>query len=116
MQIKSSRKIGINSLSVLSHHRAYRSVHGGSLNNDSDRPVIIREKDIVGLLQAIIGDGTTQDIAIGNMPVTFPSVCPFPCLVFVNTKFDEIAPAGTNPFPLFPNNHPQTSTVPFVYP
>ncbi|WP_157278914.1 hypothetical protein [Olivibacter sitiensis] len=29
--LKSSRKIGINSLSVLSHHRAYRSVHGGSL-------------------------------------------------------------------------------------
>ncbi len=27
--MESSRKIGINSLSVLSHHRAYRSVHGG---------------------------------------------------------------------------------------
>ena len=30
--MESSRKIGINSLSVLSHHRAYRSVHGGSLS------------------------------------------------------------------------------------
>ncbi len=29
--VQLSRKIGINSLSVLSHHRAYRSVHGGSL-------------------------------------------------------------------------------------
>jgi len=31
ISLKSSRKIGISSLSVLSHHRTYRSVYGGSL-------------------------------------------------------------------------------------
>ena len=38
---KSSRKIGIISLSVLSHHPAYRSVQGGSLRFDSNLLVVI---------------------------------------------------------------------------
>ena len=31
LSMESSRKVAIISLPVLSHHRAYRSVHGGSL-------------------------------------------------------------------------------------
>ena len=43
---KSSRKVGINSLPVLSHHRAYRSVHGGSSIYTVNQTVTIREEDI----------------------------------------------------------------------
>jgi hypothetical protein len=54
----SSRKIGINSLSVLSHHLAYRSVLGGSLINTIDRPKIIREKGITGKFQTVVCDSS----------------------------------------------------------
>ena len=46
---ESGRKIGIISLSVLPHHRAYRSVHGGSLIYAIDPPVIIRKEDVACL-------------------------------------------------------------------
>jgi hypothetical protein len=41
---KSSRKVGIISLPVLSHHRTYRSVYGGSLSFDSNLLVLVGEK------------------------------------------------------------------------
>lgn len=41
---ESSRKVGIISLPVLSHHRTYRSVYGGSLSFDSNLLVLVGEK------------------------------------------------------------------------
>ena len=41
---KSSRKVEIISLPVLSHHRTYRSVYGGSLSFDSNLLVLVGEK------------------------------------------------------------------------
>src|SRR5690606_29959578 len=43
---ESSRKIGIISLSVLSHHPAYRSVQGGSLIYNAHISVVVREKQV----------------------------------------------------------------------
>jgi hypothetical protein len=34
LKMESSRRVPINWVAVLSHHRAYRSVHGGSMGND----------------------------------------------------------------------------------
>ena len=52
----SSRKIGISSLSVLSHHPAYRSVQGGSLIYNSDLSVIVREEHVASETESVSGD------------------------------------------------------------
>ena len=38
---QSGRKIGINSLSVLPHHPAYRSVQGGSVSFNSNFSIVV---------------------------------------------------------------------------
>ena len=91
--------------SVLSHHRAYRSVHGGSLINISNKPIIIREENITGTSKTLVGNSTTQDKAIGSMPVTFSRVGPFPSLIIINTELNEITPASAVPLPKFPDHH-----------
>ncbi len=39
---QSSRKVAIIWLPVLSHHRTYRSVYGGSLSFDTNLSVVVR--------------------------------------------------------------------------
>ena len=45
---KSDRRNGINSRFVLPHHRAYRSVHGGSLIY-ANFPIMIRKEDVTSM-------------------------------------------------------------------
>lgn len=78
----SSRKIGIISLSVLSHHRTYRSVYGGSLIIFSDQLIIIRQEDITSLTKPIGGKRSTKDKTISSVPVAFPSIRPLPSFGF----------------------------------
>ena len=104
--MESSRKIGINSLSVLSHHRAYRSVHGGSLINTFDSPIIIRKENIPGLSKTFTGDRYGQDRAPGCMPVALSCIRILPSLVIHNTQLLEVTTTGAYPFPLFPYHHP----------
>ena len=56
--VGSDRRNGIISRFVLPHHRAYRSVHGGSLIYAIDLPVKIRKEDVASLLKAVSGDGS----------------------------------------------------------
>ena len=80
--METSRKIGINSLSVLSHHRTYRSVYGGSLIIFSDQLIIIRQEDITSLTKPIGGKRSTKDKTISSVPVAFPSIRPLPSFGF----------------------------------
>ena len=46
VECKSDRRNGITSRFVLPHHRAYRSVHGGSLIYAIRFPIMIRKEDV----------------------------------------------------------------------
>ena len=67
------------------------------------------------MFQPLNGNCTIQDKAVSGMPVTLPRISPFPRLVFINTQFDEIAPASPVELPEFPNYHAQASAIPSVY-
>ncbi len=65
----------------LSHHRAYRSAHGGSFIDTFDSPVIIQKENITGLSKTVIGDRCGQDRALGCMPVAFSCIRKLPSLI-----------------------------------
>ena len=87
---KSSRKIGISSLSVLSHHRTYRSVYGGSLIYNAHVSVIVREKYVASEVQTVSSDRSMKNMALGNMPVAFPRVGPFPGFGLTDPELEEV--------------------------
>ncbi len=111
-----ARKIGIISLSVLSHHPAYRSVQGGSLSFDSNHKIVICQRYIACFSKSFRSDGGAEDVAVGCVPLAFPCVCPLPSFGFVCSRLDQVFQFGSYPFPLFPDVHPDSFPVPPLYP
>ena len=115
-RFKSSRKIGIISLSVLSHHRTYRSVYGGSLIYNAHVSVIVREKDVTSEAEAVNSDRGVEKKAIGDVPITFPCVGPFPCLLSMDAELEKVGQSRPDVFPRLPDDHPEPPAEPFVHP
>lgn len=51
---------------------------------------------------------------MGGSPVALSCVCIFPCFLFVDSKGLEHFKFRSHSFPLFPVNHANTSSHPFI--
>ena len=103
----------INSFTVLSHHRTYRSVYGGSLEI-SYLCISFCKTKISKILKPFVSKGQSKYRTIGYFPVAFSGVGIFPCLEVINAKFYQIIVSGFDLLPLFPIRHPNPTPGPYI--
>ena len=100
--------------SVLSHHRAYRSVHGGSINLTSNTPfgVVVQHGDQPKVRQSFVTYGLAYIRCSTDSCKSFCIRCPSRCPRW-HSQFYEISRPILGCFPMFPNAHSQAvSDVP----
>ena len=103
--MKSSRRLTIISSVVLSHHRAYRSVHGGFPSLHRDRLVVGTKEKKSCLCQSVIWQSPTHFISSGNVSVSFSRIRHFLRVILVKSKSFQILVFGFHFLLSLPKDH-----------
>ena len=97
----------------LPHHRAYGSVHGGSIAS-VQRLVQGKDTAISGLGESFIRNGMSEDAASGNRPISLAGIAVPIVLPFWHTKFHQVPDSRFRLLSLLPDVHPDPPAKPAV--
>ena len=112
--VQSSRRQPINSTADLSHHRAYRSVHGGSLSSNFNNFVITTEIFVSLLFPVQVCQGFCQYPRACDSPIFLPGVRILPCFRIICAEPNQIIMLSLDFLPFLPSDGSQSSACPHV--